>query len=67
MVEKRVGPSETKGRAQRKAKRKSLRKWRGKGHVISQKGKSAEGSEKQETNTTKTGESKDAIQYKAKS
>ena len=54
MVEKRVGPSERKGRAQRKAKGKSLRRWRGKGPVISQKGKSAEGSERQETNTKNT-------------
>ena len=67
MVEKRVGPSETKGSAQRKTKGKSPRGGRGQGLVILQKGKSAEGSERQETNTTKTGESKDAIQYKAKS
>ena len=67
MVEKRVGPSETKGRAQRKAEGKSMRRWKCKGLVISQKGKSAEGSERQETNTTKTGESQDAKQYKARS
>ena len=54
MVEKRVGPSEKKGRAQRRAKGKRLPGWKGKEPVPPQKGKSAEGSERQETNTKKT-------------
>ena len=64
------GPRREDGRAQGEAltaARKGHARKHAKSSSFHQKRNSAEGSERQETNTTKTGESQDAKQYKARS